>query len=162
MKEMLTIKEASRLLGVSPSTLRRWDREGRLKPVRVGKHRRYPYRALMELIEQKKENAVAIYAREIAERESYLKDLEKRIEYLKRAVQKQEKDAKIYVIKDIGSGVSENREGLLKLIELASLGKIKKIYVTLPNQLVSYGYTYLIEFFKVLGVQVVSVLQDKV
>ena len=33
---LLKIKEVARLLGVHPGTLRRWDKEGRLKAVRVG------------------------------------------------------------------------------------------------------------------------------
>ena len=33
---LLKIKEVARLIGVHPGTLRRWDKEGRLKAVRVG------------------------------------------------------------------------------------------------------------------------------
>lgn len=36
---LLKIKEAARLLGVHPATLRRWDQEGRLKAVRIGSRR---------------------------------------------------------------------------------------------------------------------------
>lgn len=40
---LLTIGEAARYLGVSVDTLRRWDRDDRLKSVRLTKtgHRRY-------------------------------------------------------------------------------------------------------------------------
>ncbi|MCS7308462.1 MAG: IS607 family transposase, partial [Aquificaceae bacterium] len=153
MERLLTIREASKVLGVSQSTLRRWDREGRLKPVRVGKHRRYSYQALMELIGQKKESAVAVYAR-VSSRDQ-LEDLERQIEYLKSVVQ--EEGVKIYEVKDVASGIKEGRKGLLKLIELASLGKIRKIYITYPDRLTRFGYDYFVEFFKALGVQVVSV-----
>lgn len=37
--ELMTIREAARILGVHPSTLRNWDRVGRLKAVRVGSRR---------------------------------------------------------------------------------------------------------------------------
>lgn len=41
-QSLLTITEASRSLGISTDTLRRWEQEGRVKPVRtVGGHRRY-------------------------------------------------------------------------------------------------------------------------
>lgn len=42
-KEFLTIREVSDLLGVHFETLRRWDREGKLKSVRIGErgHRKY-------------------------------------------------------------------------------------------------------------------------
>ena len=34
LRDYLTIKEAAAFLGVSPKTLRAWDRAGKLKPVR--------------------------------------------------------------------------------------------------------------------------------
>ncbi|RUM61469.1 MAG: IS607 family transposase, partial [Persephonella sp.] len=43
MKKLLRIGEASQILGVSVSTLRRWEKEGKLKPIRIGKERRYDY-----------------------------------------------------------------------------------------------------------------------
>ncbi len=43
MERLLTLKEASRRLGVHPNTLRKWDREGKIRVVRtVGGHRRIP------------------------------------------------------------------------------------------------------------------------
>lgn len=33
---LLRIKEAAHLLGVHPATLRRWDKEGKLRAVRIG------------------------------------------------------------------------------------------------------------------------------
>ena len=37
--KLLRIKEAAEMLGVNPETLRRWDRDGVLKPIRIGKRR---------------------------------------------------------------------------------------------------------------------------
>jgi len=34
--KLLRIQKASELLGVTPLTLRRWDKSGRLKAIRVG------------------------------------------------------------------------------------------------------------------------------
>lgn len=58
---LLKIKDAAHLLGVHPATLRRWDKEGRLKAVRIGSRshpnnpkmvgdRRYRLADLKELI----------------------------------------------------------------------------------------------------------------
>jgi len=43
-KKLLRIGEAAEMLGVSKVTLRRWDKKGILKPVRVGgrTHPKYP------------------------------------------------------------------------------------------------------------------------
>jgi excisionase family DNA binding protein len=55
---MISIKEASALLGVTPTTLRNWEESGKLKPVRPeGGHRRY---VISDLIMGKKEKALTI------------------------------------------------------------------------------------------------------
>ncbi len=37
--ELMTVREAAKTLGVHPSTLRNWERSGRLRAVRVGARR---------------------------------------------------------------------------------------------------------------------------
>jgi len=49
MKDYLTVKEAAEYIGVSPQTLRRWDKDGKLKPVRQPTNQyRYYQRADLE------------------------------------------------------------------------------------------------------------------
>ncbi len=52
-KEYLRVSEASKLLGVHANTLRNWDKQGLLKPVRVGvrKERRYRREDIVKLLE---------------------------------------------------------------------------------------------------------------
>jgi excisionase family DNA binding protein len=54
--KLLRIKKASELLGVTPLTLRRWDKSGRLKAIRVGSRgdRRYEEEKLLQLIKKGK------------------------------------------------------------------------------------------------------------
>lgn len=49
--QLITIREAASILGVHLETLRRWDNDGKLRAVRIGKtgHRRYP-RNVVELL----------------------------------------------------------------------------------------------------------------
>ena len=48
---MIDIEKASKLISVSKSTLRRWEREGKIKSYRTpGKHRRYDENELMKII----------------------------------------------------------------------------------------------------------------
>jgi len=48
LKDYLTIKDAARLLGVNPATLRRWDKKGKLKSRRhsINRYRLYRKRDL--------------------------------------------------------------------------------------------------------------------
>jgi excisionase family DNA binding protein len=39
LPELLTLKQASALINVHPNTLRNWEREGKVKAVRIGSRR---------------------------------------------------------------------------------------------------------------------------
>ncbi len=54
--KLLRIKAAAELLGVNPETLRRWDNQGRLKAVRIGKRqdRRYRPEDIQKIIDNQK------------------------------------------------------------------------------------------------------------
>lgn len=49
--ELLTIKEAAKLINVHPNTLRNWEKDGKIKAVRLGsrRDRRYPKQVIWEL-----------------------------------------------------------------------------------------------------------------
>ena len=57
LSEYLTVKEAAEYLGVSASTLRNWDRHGKLKPYRhpVNGYRLYRKEDLSNLLEKVKD-----------------------------------------------------------------------------------------------------------
>jgi len=147
------IGEASRILGVHPNTLRKWEKEGKIKAIRIGRDRVFLEEEIMKLLGKERDNAVAIYAR-VSSRDQK-KDLEVQLEYLKQKVPSTYD--RVYEIKDIGSGLNGKRKGLLKLIELARARKIRAIYVTYPDRLTRFGYEVFKEFFKALGVEVVEV-----
>jgi DNA (cytosine-5)-methyltransferase 1 len=61
LEELLTIKQAAKILNVSTQTLRRWDKQGILKAVRVGRRkgvgdRRYRKKDIEEYISQNKKD----------------------------------------------------------------------------------------------------------
>ena len=50
MDEFISIGQAARLLGVHPDTLRLWEKNGQIKPVRTkGNHRRYRVTDIREM-----------------------------------------------------------------------------------------------------------------
>ena len=55
LSEYLTLSEVSKLLKVHPNTLRNWDKNGTLKPIRIGerKLRRYKKEEVLKFLEQK-------------------------------------------------------------------------------------------------------------
>lgn len=58
LEELLTLKQAAKILNVNTQTLRRWDRKGILKAIRVGNRkgvgdRRYLKKDIEEYISRK-------------------------------------------------------------------------------------------------------------
>ena len=53
ISEYLTLKQVSELLKVHPNTLRNWDKNGNLKPIRIGerKIRRYKKEDVIKFLE---------------------------------------------------------------------------------------------------------------
>lgn len=53
LSEYLTLKQVSELLKVHPNTLRNWDKNGTLKPIRIGerKIRRYKKEDVIKFVE---------------------------------------------------------------------------------------------------------------
>lgn len=54
LSEYLTLKQVSELLKVHPNTLRNWDKNGTLKPIRIGerKIRRYKKEDVIKFVQQ--------------------------------------------------------------------------------------------------------------
>ena len=150
MSRLYRIGDAARILGVSVQTLRRWDKEEKLKPIRVGKERRYREEDLLKFLGENRPNAVAVYARVSSHDQK--KDLESQLEFLRRAVTGS--FSQIYEVKDVASGIKGNRKGLPRLIELAKTKKIRAIAVTYPDRLTRFGFDAFVEFFRALGVDV--------
>lgn len=61
LEELLTINQAAKILNVKPQTLRRWDKQGILKAIRVGTRRdvgdrRYHKKDIENYISHKKQS----------------------------------------------------------------------------------------------------------
>ncbi|KKN14018.1 hypothetical protein LCGC14_1000410 [marine sediment metagenome] len=59
--DLFSIDKAAQKCGVHPDTLRRWEKEGRLKPVRTkGNHRRYCIEDLLDVRSQEKNDVLTL------------------------------------------------------------------------------------------------------
>lgn len=141
MSKLLSISEAAKMLSVSVSTLRRWEREGRIAPaVRTqGKQRRYdpfllePHRK-RELISSKKTVA---YAR-VSSREQK-SDLERQLKSLELFCAANGWSYEL--IQDIGSGINYKKKGLQSLLEALIEGSVGRLVITLfIHQLICFRW----------------------
>jgi excisionase family DNA binding protein len=110
------IGEAAKELGVSISTLRRWESEGKITSERThGKHRRYDISTMRNHGESKPVGAHRItiaYARGSSHDQK--SDLVRQVERLETYCAA--KGWRYEIVSDLGSGLNYNKRGLRKLI----------------------------------------------
>jgi predicted site-specific integrase-resolvase len=64
------------------------------------------------------------------------------------------------VVKDVASGLKEDRKGLLKLVESAKKREFDVLLVAYKDRLTRFGLKYLEELFKAYGVKIGVVFQE--
>jgi len=164
MERHYTTREVCEILGIANRTLRRWIKEGKIRAVNIGGRWRIPEsevkRILGQAVEEVKTLKVAhvvIYARVSGANQK--KELENQIEALKKYVE-QNNWKLVGVIKDIASGLKEDRRGLWKLIEMAKKHEFDVLLVAYRDRLTRFGFKYLEELFKAYGIKVVVAFQE--
>lgn len=149
MDKLLTMKEACGILGVTTKTIQRWDAAGKIVTLRTpGGRRRIPLSEVERLLGKKTVNQrkIAIYARVSSNEQKQKGDLDRQIEFLKGKIDTQYVLVKTIV--DVGSGLNDKRKGLLKLMNLASEGRITDIAIRYKDRLTRFGYGYLEKYFE--------------
>ncbi len=154
MERHYTLKEASKILGVSVKTLQLWDKEGKIKCVRtLGGRRRIPESEIKRILGIREERKVVGYAR--VSSHSQKDDLERQIELI-RAYAK-EKGWEVEILKDIGSGLKEDRRNFKKLLRMVMNREVSKVIIAYPDRLTRFGFKILEEFFKSYGTEIVVI-----
>jgi len=154
-EKLYTLKQASEILGAHPKTIQRWDREGRIRVVRTpGGRRRIPESEIKRILGEIPENGRVIgYARVSSNTQE--DDLERQIEAIEEYAK--ERGWQIKVLKDIGSGLNENRKNYRKLLELIAKGEVSRVIVTYPDRLTRFGLNTLAFFFKQHGAEIIVI-----
>jgi len=152
------MKETSNLLGVTVRTIQRWDKEGKIRCVRtVGGKRRVPESEIKRILGIHEERKIIGYAR--VSFHTQKDDLERQIESIKSYAK--EKGWVIEILKDIGSGLKENRRNFKKLLRMVMNREVSKIIIAYPDRLIRFGFEILEEFFKSYGTEVVVINKEE-
>jgi putative resolvase len=162
---LLRISLAAQLLGVCTKTLRRWEQQGKLVPVRTpGNHRRYDREALQEVLKtglyqprSAARHAVALYARVSSKHQE--QDLSRQLHSLRQQPLVQQA-AHVYEFTDIASGLNDTRKGLLRLLRAAAQGQFTTVVVTYGDRLSRFGLQLLREVFHSYGVKLLILEQS--
>ena len=161
MDRLLTLDDTKNLLGVSKSTLQRWDREGRLVAQRTeGGHRRYRQSEIEKLIggfsaesPDSKDVVVATYARCSTQDQKQHGDIDRQSARLSTYCAKKKYRVE-YIIKDVGSGLNDRRKGFVQLCNLVVSGKINRVVLEHKDRLTRFQFNLIEFFFRSYGVTI--------
>lgn len=149
---MISINEAAELLGVTPKTLRLWEKEGKIKSIRTeGGHRRY---VVADLIGSKIEKPLTVaYARvSSADQREDLKRQEIVLESYCAS-----HGYNFEVISDLGSGLNYKKKGLIKIIKLLCSHQIDRLVITHKDRLLRFGSELIFSLCEIFACEVVII-----
>lgn len=167
MSNLLTLKQASEYLNVSKETLRRWDKSGKLIPITTsGGHRRYQQEQLDEYIglpvkHVEPTEIVATYSRVSSHEQKQKGDLDRQSQRLSEYCAKKKMNVG-YIIKDVGSGLSDTRNGFLKITNLVIDMKITKLVIEHRDRLTRFQYNFIEKMFNSYGVEIIHIEKNDV
>ena len=133
------------------------DREGKIRCVRtVGGKRRVPESEIKRILGTHEERKIR-YARVSSHTQK--DDLERQIELIKSYAG--EKGWEIEILKDVGSGLKEDRRNFQKLLGMVMNREVSKVIVAYPDRLTRFGFKTLKEFFKSYETEIVVINREE-
>lgn len=141
VSNFLSIHMVSKELGITPQTLRNWDKEGKLKPAfqKDNGYRYYKREDIDALTNANKPKKVIGYCRVSSVKQK--EDLERQVENVR--LYMLAKGYQFEIITDIGSGVNYSKKGLQELIDKIVAGEVSKVVVLNKDRLLRFGYELL-------------------
>ncbi len=148
----LTISEAAKIKGVSVSTLRRWENEGKLIPERTANgHRRY---TLSQLLGIKEGGSYTVgYARVSSQEQKT--DLKRQKEVLELFCATN--GWQVEIIEDLGSGLNYSKKGLKRLIKLILDNQVERLVLTHKDRLLRFGSELVFSLCEQFGTEVIII-----
>ena len=131
----LTRKEATKLLGIHYHTLYKLAKKKEIETVKIGSRQLYnvnKYLQSKKIININQVRRKICYCRVSSSKQK--EDLNRQIEQMTKKYPEYE------LIKDIGSGLNMNRDGLNKIIDYAIKGEIEILVIAYKDRLVRFGY----------------------
>lgn len=161
MKRLASIGEAAKALGVSITTLRRWEASGRLVPEHTaGGHRRYDLAKLRPEMFRAEEDAgrrTVAYARVSSHDQK--EDLERQKQVLELYCAQQ--GWTFELISDLGSGMNYHKKGLKRLLDAIIDGKVGRLVITHKDRLLRFGAELVFAICEAREVEVVILNQGE-
>ncbi len=143
MDQLYGIGRAAALLGVHPDTVRRREQQCKIQALRTpGGKRRILESEIRRLRGESlvlPQRMLAVYGRVSSHEQKAKGDLDRQVAHIRADMVGQGFD-RIIEVRDVASGLSDRRKGLLRLLEMASRGEITDVAVTYKDRLTRFGF----------------------
>lgn len=161
MERLVRIGEAASALGVSITTLRRWEVTGKLAAEHTaGGHRRYDLAKLkLEMFRAKMDAGRRTVAYARVSSHDQKDDLERQKQVLELYCARQ--DWTFEVIADLGSGMNYHKKGLKRLLDAVVEGRIGRLVITHKDRLLRFGAELVFAICEATNVEVVILNQGE-
>lgn len=154
------LSEVAEVLGSTVHNIRYHVKQGHIQTVQTpGGHHRVSESELMRLLgkpvkKKPKPMECIIYARVSSRKQQKAGHLQLQVERLQEFA-----TARGYTIRatitDIGSGLSEKRRGLLRILKQAQSKPFQYLVIEFPDRLTRFGFLYLETFFQQNGIEII-------
>lgn len=159
MNKFLSIQDAAKSLGVSPQTLRRWEKKKKIAPSHrtEGGQRRYSALQIQPVHcrHNISDRLTIAYARVSSHDQK--EDLQRQVHMLE--IYCASKGWSFSITKDLGSGMNYNKRGLKQLLEQIMDGRIERLVLTHKDRLLRFGAELIFSLCAVKNVEVVIINQ---
>ena len=164
-KNSYSLGEVCKFLSMHPKTLQKKDREGVIQFERTPTNRRFLTREkLIKLLEEnnlffddsKLMKHDIIYARASNPKQKQSGELEQQVEII---LKQNHNLQNPIILKEVGSGLNEQRPKLQQLLKMVLNNEVNKIYITHKDILARFGFDYLKYIFEEIGVEIVTIYE---
>jgi excisionase family DNA binding protein len=155
MSKLIPISEAAKLLGVHAETLRRWERDGKIKPHRTsGNPRRYDIADIRpDLIHAAPAASRKTVAYARVSSHDQKDDLERQKQVLESYCAAQ--GWTFELVADLGSGMNYRKRGLQKLLSDVISGNVGRLVLNHKDRLLRFGAELVFAICEIKGVEIV-------
>ena len=155
MEKLYTLRDACEISQLDPTTIRKWDREGKIKCIRLSNNfRRIPESEINRILGVQNNRKSLIYAGVSSHDQKA--DLDRQIQKL------QTVSPESHVVSDIRSGMKFNRKGFIELLELVEKDKVSAIYITHKDRLARFGFDLVEKVCNIHGTEIVETDGDEI
>ena len=157
------LNQVAKMLSVTPTTLRNWEKVGKVKFDRTPTNIRFLTRnKLIGLLDEQglyyndsnSQQKDVIYARVSSQTQKKQGDLNRQVSFLVTEL----KDLQnIVVLSEVGSGLNDERKKLQQLIKMVMNNEVNRVFITDRDKLAQEGFHYLETVFNAKGVEIIVV-----